>query len=490
MTTDSQQKKVGNPRPRLYYIKNGDMSWGDLAIELGHIYGIDLLEHQKLIIKAWLARNEKEGLFACINHCLSSPRQNGKTEVIIVLILFALLVLNYRVLYTAHRGDTAMEVFGRLANIFENNPDLDDISYVRRSNGKEAIELTIPCEDGPIKTLAQFRTRSNNSGRGTAKVNLLIYDEAQMLTSTQAEDLDALTLVTADKGCLKVYAGTPPKEDEAGDVFRNLRKSSLKFKDECDHTWLEWSVDEPKSKYDKKWWYETNPGLGILIDERTFAAQAEGKTDEGFNREYLGYWDETAQGEDHPINSTNWRLCKTDKPPVEIGVICYGVKFSVDGKSAALSVCNKTKDNKPYIETIDYKSVEDGLGWIYDWLTPSITKVDKILLDGTVNCETVKEHLLNAGAKKKQIQLAKSSDMSFACQSFVNDIKEHDVLHSSQKLLNSSCINCVKRPIGRLGGWGFENFLDGVAIVAESAALALYCAKSTKKRNRNKGRTW
>lgn len=73
------------------------------------------------------------------------------------------------------------------------------------------------------------------------------------------------------------------------------------------------------------------------------------------------------------------------------------------------------------------------------------------MLDGNVNCDSVIEHLKNAGASKSQIIYAKTSDMGYACQTLANSVKEHSITHIDQQLLTDSAIDCVKRPIGRLG---------------------------------------
>lgn len=222
--------RKGSQKPTLESLpyKPNQVSYedGELAIQLADAYGLTLLPWQEHVVRCILATWKKDGTFAAINSCLGIPRQQGKTHVLVVIMLYALLVLQYRVLFTSHRVDTSMDVFRRLAPIFEEHPDLAQISKVRRSNGSQMVECTI---DG-VTSFVEFKTRSNNSGRGNSGINLLIYDEAQTLTSDQSDDLDALTLATGEKGCLTLYTGTPPKPDEAGDVFVRLRRNIIEGK--------------------------------------------------------------------------------------------------------------------------------------------------------------------------------------------------------------------------------------------------------------------
>lgn len=251
--TKTAEPQVGNRYPRIKKVPKGKSPDGDFAIELGREYGIDLFKWQQDAVRYALIR-DKNGNFASLSFCLSIPRQNGKTEIIVVIILYFLLILGLRVLYTAHLGETCFEVYDRVARIFEENDDLAEISQVKRSNGKECVKCKIVDEDGTVTySKVQFRTRSKNAGRGISKVNLLIYDEAQTLTDTQASDIDALQFATGEDLSLTIYAGTPPKPDELGDVFEKIRKSVIDGTASDEIAYLEWSVEEEKDPHEEKW---------------------------------------------------------------------------------------------------------------------------------------------------------------------------------------------------------------------------------------------
>src|SRR5699024_3149953 len=102
-------------------------------------------------------------------------RQNGKNAVVEILELYALTILGFRVLHTAHEVKTARKAFLRLASFFENDRERPDLAgmvkSIRQANGQEQIFLT---NGGSV----EFIARSKNSGRGFT-VDMLVCDEAQ-----------------------------------------------------------------------------------------------------------------------------------------------------------------------------------------------------------------------------------------------------------------------------------------------------------------------
>src|SRR5690554_8004915 len=118
-----------------------------------------------------------DGRWAARQVGVSTPRQNGKTMLIVARVLAGLLLFDEQIIIvSAHRQDTAREVFFRLVQIIEDNPSLESrVDFIARSEMREFIRMKTGQE-------VRFKARSSGSGRGFS-CDCLLLDEAQILNA-------------------------------------------------------------------------------------------------------------------------------------------------------------------------------------------------------------------------------------------------------------------------------------------------------------------
>ena len=140
-------------------------------------FGLSCDRWQDGLGRAILAKR-KSGLYAAgiDNVQVSMPRQVGKTW-LFGAIVFALCTLNEGlfVLWTAHRTRTTDETFAAMKGLAlkpEIAPYID--GPPRQANGQQAIRFT---NDSRIL----FGAREGGFGRGFAGVDVVVFDEAQIL---------------------------------------------------------------------------------------------------------------------------------------------------------------------------------------------------------------------------------------------------------------------------------------------------------------------
>lgn len=471
--------------PRILITPESSYTDGKSAGKLARAYGLKPDPWQQDILNIWLGRDKSDNL-VCRNCGLSIPRQNGKNALLEMLELYYLCTTDVKILHTAHEVRTSREAFTRLAEFFTKYSDLKKIcKKIRYANGQEAIY----CEWGEHRSQIQFTARTRGANRGRS-ANVLICDESQELTNEQMQALlPVLAASDTDKRQV-VMVGTPPPPEGVGDVFKQVRASALaKNTDKKGLCWIEYSVAELTQPNNREAWYKTNPAMGYRISEDFTLQEAQTLSVEGFNRERLGYWEEKSENLKQPITKIRWDKLATETPPTEIGTLTYGIKFDVMGKFGAIAVANKVNDIT-HLEVLEYRSCQNGLRWIYEYLDNNLKKIDNILIDGNVNTETLLRHLEQQdGYSEKKIWICKMAELGQACQQLANAVKEKKITHYNQEILNASVVKCVKRPIGKLGLWGFANFEDGAGIVAESVALAYYSSQKVKK-VKTRGRIW
>ena len=79
-------------------------------------------EWQEDVLRASLGERS-DGRWAARTVGLSTPRQNGKSQLIVARALAGILLFDEQlIICSAHQQDTAREVFTRLVDILEDNP--------------------------------------------------------------------------------------------------------------------------------------------------------------------------------------------------------------------------------------------------------------------------------------------------------------------------------------------------------------------------------
>ncbi len=239
-------------------------------------------------------------------------RQNGKTSVLVILILWRLFTDGAPMIIGAAQNlDVAEETWQRVVDIAEAIPELAaEIEKVSESNGKKFIKLD---------TRERYRPQASNrrGGRGWSG-DLVLLDELREHQTWDAWAAISKTTMARDRA--QTY-GVSNAGDAASIVLRHLRKvalafingdqadaeavedGALEFVDESAIGLFEWSAKEGRSRWDKDGWYEANPSLGHTIKEAAIAAAASSDPESIFRTEVLCQFVDTGNGGPFPEGS-------------------------------------------------------------------------------------------------------------------------------------------------------------------------------------------
>lgn len=465
----------GSQEPRIKVEPHRIGSDGEDAAMLMASYGCTLDAWQKLIIDSWLGRDET-GNYNVTSAGLSLPRQNGKNVCLEAREFYGLVINGEKILHTAHQVRTSKKSFRRLVGMFtdKRHPEITGIvKNIRYTNGEEAIELD---NGGQI----EFSARSRQAARGFDGISLVVYDEAQELLDEQVEAIMATLSASATGTRQIIYTGTPPYPNCPGDVFRRRRQVSLEAPGAHD-AWHEWSIDaENLQKIDlsnKKFWYSTNPALGIRLDEDFTQEEQNTMSPDGFARERLGWWAPTiSRKSDYAIPEELWDAAASNEMMPE-GRTAYGVKFSADGAEVVLCGAVIPKEGAARISIIERQPTGYGTQWLADWLNARVDKASCVIIDGKNGVDVLIDKISGTWRMKGAVIKPRATDMIAAVGLLMDALTEGTVTwYRKQHQLRDSAITATKRPIS--GGWGFggEN-----STPIEAAALALWAAKNTKR---------
>lgn len=475
--------RTGCQEPTFSTVGGWAFSDGPEAVAMFGDMGAEFSGAQVWELTVYLARNG-HGRFASRTIALSKPRQNGKSHAARYYAVWMAAVEGNSVLYTAHHGETSRKMFKAVCAIVE-HPDMraalkPGSEGIYRAKGSEGIYFA-DWEDaaGDMRRggLIEFATRTNAGGRG-GTYDIIIVDEAQELTDEQLDALKPTTIASESGDPQMIYLGTPPNEKCPGTVFRRLHDQAHAGQGGS-AWWIEWAAGDVGDPRDRERWYRCVPMLGILIDEDVLADAADTASPDGFAREYLGWWSRSV-GAPPLIGREAWDACATCERAPSKGRASYAVKFSPDGRLAALAVCVKPKKADPFVQVVAAQSCGAGIGWLRRMLMERIDRADAVWIDGKGRSDTLRTQLVEDGAPEKLVRIAASGDLVDAVSMLEDAVASRSVRHAGQPGLSDCAAKCPSRKIGQ--GHGLGPGADGTAPEPmEAVALALLASKKTKK---------
>ena len=451
-------------------------AWPSIAAQL-KVMDIPLDRWQQGFCQAILAKRE-DGQYACgIGGAVASiPRQSGKTYTIGALI-FALCLATpgTLALWTAHRTRTHNETFKSMDGMANRKKVAPFIRSVRKANGEQEIEF----ENG---SRILFGARENGFGRGFAKVDALVLDEAQILTEKAMEDMVPAT--NAADNALVIMVGTPPRPSDPGEVFTNRREDALSGNDP-DVLYVEMSADKNANPDDRKQWAKANPsfpgrtGEGAILRMRRLLGSVE-----SFLREGLGVWSERQVGQ-KAVQSDVWesRVGSADELNID-GRRVIGVRFTPDGSSVAVAGAVRPDDESlPFVvEAIEQRPTSDGTQWLVDFLVERHDDLAQIVVDGKSGVGYLVNALRAEKVSAKCILTPSVDDVTAAHSMMDSAIKNGGLVHSGQQELDDQVVAALKRQIGTAGGFGWEAPEGGSVALFEAVTLAHWGARVTRRR--------
>lgn len=460
--------RIGRQTPTTSLVLPYKQTKGQEAIDLYNKTGRTAREWQEIQIYDIMAC-EDDGLWTHSVYGYSVPRRNGKTEDVLMRIMWG-LQHGEKILYTAHMISTAHSVWETLTYLL----DAAEIRYASvKAKGQENVRL-YDDNGKPFKLdhSVNFRTRSNTGGLGEG-YDLLIIDEAQEYTIDQESALKYV--ISASNNPQIIMLGTPPTAISHGTVFQKVRDKVLRG-DSKNTGWAEWSVDTMHDPNDKEAWYETNPSLGQGLTERT--VENEDTTDDvDFNIQRLGHW--LSYSQKSAITEKEWASLKISDVPKFKNKLFVGIKYARDGRNTSLAIATKVKD-KILVEIIDCQKTRNGNLWIVDFLKNA--DISKVAIDGAGAQDVLKNEIKDYGIKLKTV-LPTVKEIIIANKMFEQGVTSlKNVIHNDQPSLSQVVTNCEKRAIGTNGGFGYKALIEEHEIaLMDSIILAYWLCITTKE---------
>jgi hypothetical protein len=284
-----------------------------------------------------LSKREDDKLAVMIGGVgMSLPRQVGKTY-LIGAMSFALCINNpgMLVIWSSHHARTHGETFMAMQAFAKRTKVQPYVRQVFTGSGDEEIRFL-------NESRILFGARERGFGRGVPGVDMIVMDEAQIM-SDKALDAQLATMNTSRFG-LAIYVGTPPRLDDPSEVFSRMRKEAWAGLLE-DAAWVEFGADPGAHPDDWAQVKIANPSYPRRTPRESILRLRRKLKPDSFLREGLGIWDDDALLGAIPYGP--W-LELADADAVRGSAPLFGVDVAQD-RAAWISVLWRREDGRVHV---------------------------------------------------------------------------------------------------------------------------------------------
>lgn len=387
---------------------------------------------------------DADGLYATTvgGITISIPRQVGKTFMI-GWIVFALCIIHpgLTVTWSAHKKDTADETFDGMKSMASMPQMTPHIDRTPDNGSEQKIEFT----NG---SRVVFGARERGFGRGFTKVDIVVFDEAQILTERAVDDM--VPAQNASPNALTIMIGTPPKPIDPSEIFEEARRAALSG-DSTDALYIEFSADRNADPDDRSQWRKANPSYPSRTKEKSMLRMRRKLTKDSFLREAMGIWDEMASRKT-AFPPKAWEDCRIDDPSEDWPVAAVGIDMNPERTWVTVSLAMFSDDGL-HLEVAETESFnESGSAELLNWIQKLARRRTPVVIDAFSPARTF-EPLLKE--RKCMVRILSSSEFAQACMGLHDAVREGTVSHFGQEHLDESVAGATKKPVGKAGAWAF-----------------------------------
>ena len=409
---------------------------------------------------------------------LEAARQNGKTEIPVVLTLYWQFVEAVgMVLGTSTKLDYAKESWTKAVRLAEASPALDglrDARWKREANGEQ--------ESWTLEGARYKIAASNPEGGRSLTIDRLILDELRQHHTFGAWDaaVPAGNAVRHFQAWALTNAG-----DDRSVVLNDLRASALHYLEtgDGDHRLglFEWSAEEDADPLDVTALAQANPNLGRRIDPEALLADAARAVATG-GEALTGFRTANVCSRvrllDPAVDAVAWRACLElgDLSAVRKRVAaCLDV--APDGQHATLAAAAPLADGRVRVEVVAAWSDTDELRRDLPGLVRRVRPRALGWFPAGPAAALAADLAERAGWPPAGVKVDElRGEVSAVCMGLAEQVKTGRIVHAGDPLLEAHVTGAERLKQG--DGWRFSRKGDGHCDAAYAAAGAVHLART------------
>lgn len=413
----------------------------------------------------------------------SIPRQVGKTYTVgNLLIALAIEIPGLRIVWTSHHGRTTTNTFRSMQGMVKRKQVRSFMppgGGVRTANGEQEIRFA----NGSI---VMFGAREHGFGRGMDAVDILVFDEAQILDIKALEDMvPATNQAQNPHGGLIFFIGTPPRPTDNGEAFTSKRQRALSG-DVADLFYVEMAADPEADIDDREQWAKANPSFPHRTPVESMLRMRENiPDDDSWRREALGIWNPAKVRGVLPAPS--W-LDREDTDSAAIDRLALGVEVGPDLAWASVALAGQRADGDWHFELDDDQHTRGrGTAWLVphlEYLTANNPQIRSVVVDVAGPVSALLEQRGGSWFFKGSDLMAtpvKVAELGQGCSRVLDGIVTGWLHHIGQPQFTAAALAAGKRALGDTGMWVWSRRTAESDITPiQAATLALIGAQAER----------
>jgi hypothetical protein len=418
----------GRQEPEFESRFDGDESEGDRCAKYGGRIGLRCMPWEWRTLRGILSLQPPDEwgdrLWTHRDVAIECTRQQGKTLLIVLLILFHVFVLKtQRIVYTAQRWSTALDVFNRVWAVIDRVPSLKRRLAEKPTTGgnRGVIKLTNGAK-------IEFGPRSQDFGRGYTEVDLLIIDEAYDVDAGQEANLTGAQ--SAAKNPQTVYMSTPPVKDEHPkcQILAGLHR--LGHKRAPDLYYAIYRAPETMSRDNPAAWAMAQPSYGVATNEREIRSKLQkAKTAAQqaiFNADYLGWGDYPPDESEIGSPIPNW--ADMGNPEAELfGPTAIAIHRRHGTRRWVIGATQRTTDARIHVEVGRVWEATNAEVIEYVLSVTAALNPVAVAIDQHSAAAVLKADLVAAGIEPT---MTNSAELKLACRGLLDDGMDGTLSHT------------------------------------------------------------
>jgi phage terminase large subunit-like protein len=464
METDTAKAQlVGKTEPRLHTKYADDLpSRGQELIDLAIKLGEPLMPWQELVaIESMRVKDDERWAFPQIGVLVA--RQQGKSHLMRLRILWGLLNGEKLQILSAHKLAVSLEHFNQLLDLIEQHDWLmAQMKKIRRTNGQEEIQFL---------NNARFKVVANNAaGRGYAGAETIYLDELREHKDYGAWSAITKTQLAAKNPALFAFSNAG---DATSTVLNEMRDRGLATIQGVTDSllWLEWSAP-PNTNISIESAAWANPAMGRTVHVDNIKATFN-EPEAVVRTEVMCQWVDTLQS---PWSPNAWNQCADPDLIVEPGQQTYLAFDVTPRRNQASLVASQLIDGKialGLVQTFDSDTALDDLtiaNAVADWARAyDVTEIAYSKNTG----QAVAARLASAGIMTTAID---GRAFAMACDQMLSAMEHSRLVHKDEITFNKHVSACARIPFAE-GGWLIGRRASNANVTgAVAAAMAISLA--------------
>ena len=438
---------------------------GGKAARVMEALGYPPMPWQRYVLDVALEIDPATGLFAYREVGLSVPRQQGKTQQILGLMVHRIMAWQRQnVVYAAQtRGMARTRWEDEFLVTMDGAPKLAGKYAARKSNGNEAIIWT------PTRSKLGITSNTEKAGHGPP-LDLGVIDEAFAHEDDRLEQAFSPAMLTkpmaqlwwASAGGTEKSVWLNKKRAAGREIIERLWSTG----EHSSIAYFEWFAPEHMPRDDPATWRACLPALGHTVTEAIIRSELEKMAEDpsGFDRAYLNRTRKAVPPEDPNVPKAEWPgVADTASRPVRD--VAFALDVSPLRDWASIAAASVRGDGKVHVEAVDRRPGTD-------WLVPAITKLAAlwnpvaVALDVKGPVGSLLDDLDAAGLTppadperpaRGDLAIPRMGEVVAACGQFADAVRQGHLAHIEQLPLTAALNGARTRPLGDAWAWHRRN---------------------------------